>query len=63
MANFSTEGWAGPASQHYQNKKEALINIRASEQNENVKSWIDEYVEALNEQIERAKAEEERQEF
>lgn len=63
IANFSTEGWAGPASLHYEKKKERLLAFRGEEQNENVKRWIDDYVALLDEQIERAKAEEEREEI
>lgn len=62
MANFSTEGWWGPASLHYQTKKRQLLDFRNDEDNENVKRWIDEYVASLDQQIQREKIEEEREE-
>jgi len=62
MANFSTEGWSGPASLHYQAKKQELLDFRKNEDNENVKQWIDEYVSSLDEQIERERISEERDE-
>jgi hypothetical protein len=60
MANFSTEGWSGPASLHYQEKKQQLLDFKRGEDNENVKRWIDEYVSALKWDIEQAKIDEER---
>lgn len=62
MANFSTEGWSGPASLHYQLKKQELLDFRKDEDNENVKRWIDEYVSSLDQQIDREKISEERDE-
>ncbi len=61
MANFSTESWAGPESLHYQTKKQWLLDYKKEENNENVKRWIDEYVASLDQQIERARIEEERE--
>lgn len=58
MGNFSTEGWSGPASLHYQDKKQKLLDFNKEEDNENVKRWIDEYVSSLDREIERAKIEE-----
>lgn len=63
MANFSSEGWSGPASLHYQKKKEGLLEFREKEDNANVKRWIDHFVIGLNKQIEREKIIEERREF
>lgn len=63
MANFSTEGWTGPSSLHYQKKKELLLEFKKEEDNENVKCWIDESVSLLNQRIEQAKIEEERHDF
>jgi hypothetical protein len=59
-ANFSTEGWSGPASLYYQEKKNWLVDFKKDEDNENVKRWIDEYVSVLDRKIEQAKVEEER---
>ncbi len=61
MANFSTEGWAGPASLHHEMKKQQLLEFLKEEDNENVRIWIDEYVSAFNEDIRREKIEEERE--
>jgi hypothetical protein len=59
-ANFSTEGWSGPASLHYQEKKDWLLAFKKDEDNENVKRWIDEYVSVLSREVEQARVEEER---
>jgi hypothetical protein len=61
MANFSSEGWSGPQSLHLEAKKRELLAFKAGETEANVKRWIDEYVEVLNRQIERARIEEERE--
>ena len=63
IANFSTEGWIGPESVHYQKKKQQLLNFKKGEDNENVKRWVDEYVSILDKEIEKAKIEEERDAF
>jgi len=63
IANFSTEGWTGPASTHYQKKKEFLLEFKKKETNQNVIDWINEYVSILDEEIKKAKIEEEREEF
>ena len=60
-ANFGTEGWSGPESLHYHGRKQWLLDFRKGETNANVKLWIDEYVAALDRQIERAKIQEERE--
>jgi hypothetical protein len=63
MANFSTEGWSGPDSLHYQKKKQQLLDFKKEEENENVKRWIDDYVSSIDKRIEQAKIEEEREGF
>lgn len=63
IANFSTEGWSGRASLHYQERKQQLLDFKKEEDNENVKRWIDEYVSLLGREIERAQIEEERDDF
>jgi hypothetical protein len=63
IANFYSEGWSGKGSLHYQNRKQEVINYKKEEENTNVKNWIDEYVAALDESIEREKLEEEREGF
>jgi len=62
VANFSTEGWVGPESVHYRNKKDHLLEYKKAETNEKVKSWIDYYVSILDHEIERARIMEERDE-
>jgi hypothetical protein len=61
MANFSSESWWGPESLHYQTKKQGLLDFRKSETDPNVNRWTEEYVAALDEQIERARIDEERE--
>ena len=60
MANFSTEGWSGPASLHYTQKKEALEKFKKEEDNSNVLIWLTDYIEILNKNIKEAEIEEER---
>ena len=63
IANFSTEGWTGLESLHYQEKKQQLLDFKKDEDNENVKRWIDEYISSLDREIERARIKEEREDF
>jgi hypothetical protein len=63
MANFSTEGWSGPESLHHEAKRASLLAFREGETNSNVNRWIDDYATALDQQIARAKIEEERRGF
>lgn len=63
IANFSTEGWSGPASLHLKKKQQQLLDFKKQEPNENVKLWIDEFVSILQSDIEREKIEEERRGF
>ena len=60
-ANYSTEMWQGSLSLHYENKQQKLLHLKDGEDNENVKRWIDEFVEELEEGIEHAKISEERE--
>ena len=60
-ANYSTEMWQGSLSLHYENKQQKLLRLKDGEDNENVKRWIDEFVEELEEHIEHAKIGEERE--
>lgn len=63
MANFSTGGWWGSASVHYQKKKQQLLDFKKEESNQDVKRWIDEFISLLDRDIEQAKIEEERDIF
>ena len=59
-SNYLTEGWSGPASLRYENKQRMLLDIKDGEDNENVKQWIDEFVEGLKEITKQAEIDEER---
>ena len=61
FANFSTGGFSGLGSIHFQKKKEQMLSYKEQENNENVKNWIDFYVKILDEDIKRKKLEEERE--
>jgi hypothetical protein len=63
MANFSSDGWSGSASEYYAGKKAWLIGIREKEKDRNVLRWIDEYIATLDKDIERAKIDEERNDW
>jgi hypothetical protein len=52
IANFSSESWVGPESLHLRAKKRQLLEFKKREENENVKRWTDEYVFALDQEIE-----------
>ena len=61
MSNYTMGGWSGPASFHYEGIQEELLRIKTGENDENVKRWIDEYVDSLEQDyIEPAKMDEER---
>ncbi|MGY5149069.1 MAG: hypothetical protein ACW9W3_03315 [Candidatus Nitrosopumilus sp. bin_68KS] len=61
LSNFLTGGFSGPGSKHFQNKKNEILEYKKTEDNENVKHWIDFYIEALDEDIKREKLSEERE--
>lgn len=44
-------------------KRKELLEFRKNETNENVITWIDECIESMNRNIERARIKEEREEF
>ena len=60
-ANYSTEMWQGSLSLHHENKRQKLLRLKDGEDNENVKRWIDGFVEVLEKRIEYAKIDEERE--
>lgn len=62
-ANYFTEGWSGPASLHYTNKKKHLEVYRTEESDKNVLRWVDDQIQTLNEQIKHALLEEEERGF
>ena len=61
MANYLTGVWSGPASSRYETKKQQLLRIKHSEDNKSIKLWIDDFVDGLEKEIERAKVDEERE--
>ena len=62
LTNYTfVETWTGDLSLHFEKKKRSLLRIREEENNENVKRWINEYLDKLEKEIERAKVEEERE--
>ena len=61
MSNYTMGGWSGPASFHYEGIKKELLRIKTGENDANVKRWIDECVDSLEQHyIEPAKMDEER---
>jgi len=60
-ANYSTEGWSGSASVHFETKMEELLRFKETETDPNVTRWIEEYMESLEKDIERARIMEERE--
>jgi len=60
MANFSSEGWSGNASTHFQTKKKSLLEFKKMESEEIVIKWLDDYVARIDHDIENAKIREER---
>ncbi|MBE7551762.1 MAG: hypothetical protein HS126_11905 [Anaerolineales bacterium] len=62
-SNFSTEGWTGNESEHLKRKKQKLLDYRQKETNDNVKQWIDDYIDSIERRIEHARVVEEREDF
>ncbi len=60
-ANFGTEVWSGPASAHYERKRASLEALRKAETNRNVKKWLDEALQSLEQRIKAEKIFEERE--
>ena len=61
MKGYSVTVRVGPPSLYYTKKTQQLLCIKERETDQNVKSWIDEFVDGLEKAIERAKIEEERE--
>ena len=60
-ANYSTEMWKGLRSLHFEAKKDKLLRIQVNEDDKNVKRWLDDYIQRLEEEIEHARIDEERE--
>ena len=59
-ANYSTEAYWGERSLYLESKRDKLLHIKVSEEDRNVKRWLDEYIQELEENIEHARIDEER---
>jgi LPS O-antigen subunit length determinant protein (WzzB/FepE family) len=53
----------GSAVAHYTTKRDRLVALLKQEDNENVRKWLNEYIDDVNLQIERSKIQEERDDF
>ena len=62
-ANFFTEGWSGKASDHYEHRLKEIQQKRAMETEPLVTGWMDEYIVQLKDSIQRAKIQEEREDW
>lgn len=62
-ANFETEFFSGSESLHDREKKNYLLSLKQHETNANVRLWLDEYIEILDQSIKRAENREERLDF
>lgn len=61
-ANFWSEGWSGPDSLHYMGRIAALEHFNKGECNSRVHTWVEDYINSLRKDVERAQVEEERDE-
>ena len=60
-ANYSTESYTGERSLHLEWKKNKLLRIKVDEDNVDVKQWLNEFIDDLEEDIEHARINEERE--
>ena len=60
-ANYGTDMWEGLRSLHYEAKRDKFLRIQVNENDKNVKQWLDEYIQQLEEDIEHARIDEERE--
>ncbi len=60
ISNYSSEAFWGPASLHYEEKVQKLVDIQNNDNDDRVNRWINEFVPFLKEQIEHSKIREER---
>ncbi len=61
VANFFTGGFSGSAVTYYQNKRDNVLTYKETEDNENVRNWIDFYIKSLDKNIKIEKLREERE--
>lgn len=63
-ANLWSEGYSGPASQHYAAKLEDVKRFKAmNADSANIQNWANKYIPGLEEQVEQSKIREERDSF
>jgi hypothetical protein len=62
-SNLQSEGWMGSAVAHYTSKRDRLVALLKQEKNENVRRWLNEYIDDVNSLIEGSKIQEERDDF
>lgn len=58
-SNFFTGGWSGPASAHYAEELAHLQSMKKEEDNPNALKWLNDAINATNNNMQRAKIEEE----
>jgi hypothetical protein len=58
--NFYSSGWSGTASDHYRQRRDQARTWLKSESSFQIRRWIEEYIQSLNESISRSEMEEER---
>ena len=63
LGNFHTGAWAGPASTHYATEREALAELRSKETDPNALRFLKTAIAGADEQLQRAKIEEEARGF
>ena len=61
MAHFWSGGHSGPSSVHYRTKRDATRKLLDEENSTRIREWLEEYIEWLSRDIERAEIEEERE--
>lgn len=62
-ANFGTGSWSGSASQYFAGKREKALDFRRDETDPNVLKWLNEYIDALERDIQRYEMSEERDDW
>ncbi len=61
FGNFYSDGWSGPASEHYRKKRDQARSWLNGEKSPHVIEWLEEYIDRLNTQIESEEIREERE--
>jgi hypothetical protein len=61
FGNFYTDGWSGPASEHYRIKRDQARAWLNGETSPHVIEWLEKYIDELTSQIEREEIREERE--